>query len=307
MIADLPQSYKTLQNRFNILKDESLKNHTSFKVGGPADLVALPKTRQELEALLVNAADLNIPVTIFGSGTNLLVKDNGIRGLVICIKALKSDIDTIEQANDFSIIKVSAGQRLSRVCKYAIDHSLSGLEFAAGIPGTTGGAVMMNAGTPKESMSDVVETVQILNQFSFNMETIKKEDLRFAYRKLENKDIIIVEIFFKLKNADKVTIEKRFTDNLDRKKNSQPVSFASAGCFFKNPENEKSAGELIDRAGLKGKKIGDAMVSEKHANFIVNTGEAKARDILRLKELIQQTVFEKYNVKLETEVRVHGD
>ncbi len=307
MAADSTKIYETLQKRFTVLANEPLKNHTSFKVGGPADLVAMPKTVQELEGLMLSAAYLKIPVTVIGSGTNLLVKDTGIRGLVISIKALKDRIQTIQQERDFSIVKVSAGQRLSKVCRHAIEQSLSGLEFAAGIPGTTGGAVMMNAGTPHGSMADVVDEIKVLNRLTFDFETLKRKDLGFTYRKLENDNIIIVEIFFRLKNADKAAIEKKFTTTLERKNKSQPVSWASAGCFFKNPEHEKSAGELIDKTGLKGTRIGDAMVSEKHANFIVNMGNAKAKDILELQTLIQQKVFEKYNVQLETEVRVHGD
>ncbi|MCP4022718.1 MAG: FAD-binding protein, partial [Desulfobacteraceae bacterium] len=231
MASDQKEIYERLQKRFSLMANEPLKHHTSFKVGGPADLIALPKSKPELEGLLLCAAYMNIPVTIIGSGTNLLIMDKGIRGLVISIKALKSEIKTVKNKQTCSTIRVSAGERLSKVCRYAIENALSGLEFAAGIPGTIGGAVMMNAGTPKGSMSDVVDSIEVLDQITFSFETITKKDLSFSYRNLGNKEIVIVDIYLTLKKADRKTIENVFEQNMDAKKSAQPVSRASAGCF----------------------------------------------------------------------------
>ena len=299
-------AYSTLTQNFNLLIDEPLKKYTSIKIGGPADLLALPKNKQELKGLLKKASDLNIPITLFGGGTNLLVTDKGIRGLVVITKHLKSKINIIKTEPDKKIIFTDAGERLSKVCQFAINHSFSGLEFAAGIPGTIGGAIMMNAGTKSGDMSDIVQSIDVLDQKTLTFKTIEKKDLDFSYRRLKLTDIIVgATLALKEKPIEK--IEDAFKLNLSKKNATQPVSFASAGCFFKNPAQGKSAGELIEKSNLKGARVNDAMVSQKHANFIVNMNNATCEDVLLLKQHIEKTVLKKYQIKLQTEVRVEGE
>ncbi len=300
------KAYSTLTQNFDLLIDEPLKKYTSIKVGGPADLLALPKNKQELKGLFKKASDLHIPITLFGGGTNLLVTDNGIRGLVVITKQLKSKIRIIKTESDKEELFTAAGERLSKVCQIAINHSLSGLEFAAGIPGTIGGSIMMNAGTKSGNMSDIVQSIEVLDPKTLTFKTIDKKDLDFSYRSLNLTDIIVAATLT-LNKKPLEKIEDAFKLNLSKKNATQPVSFASAGCFFKNPALGKSAGELIEKSGLKGTRVNDAMVSEKHANFIVNNSNATCEDILLLKQHIQKTVLKKYQIKLQTEVRVEGE
>lgn len=304
MTAEKHNAYSTLAQDFNLLVNEPLKKHTSFNIGGPADLLALPKDKIELKNLLGKASDLDIAVTFFGGGTNLLITDKGVRGLVVITRLLKSEIHIIETDLNEKTIYVEAGERLSRVCRFAMNQSLSGLEYAAGIPGTIGGAVMMNTGTKSWEISDIVESIDVLDKNT--SKTIERKDLDFSYRQL-NQPGIIVAVRLKLLKAKQKDIQKIFKQNLNQKNESQPVSFASAGCFFKNPTSGKSAGELIEKSGLKGMRINDAMVSEKHANFIVNINNATCEDILLLKRHIQKIVLKKHHIKLETEVRVEGE
>ncbi|MBC2704918.1 UDP-N-acetylmuramate dehydrogenase [Desulfobacula sp.] len=306
MTAKENTAYSTLAQNFNLLVDEPLKKYTSFKIGGPADLLALPKDKQELKKLLKKASELNIPVTLFGGGTNLLITDKGIRCLVVITRQLKSEIRITQTDFHEKTIYVEAGERLSKVCQAAITHSLSGLEFAAGIPGTIGGAIMMNAGTESGEMSGIVKSIEVLNKKTLATETIEKKDLDFSYRQL-NLAGIITAATLTLRKETLEKIEKTFKQNLSQKNATQPVSFASAGCFFKNPTSGKSAGELIEKAGLKGVRINDAMISQTHANFIVNINNATCKDILLLKQHVQEIVFNKYHIKLKTEVRVEGE
>lgn len=306
MIKEIIEPYSILAQEFNILVDEPMENHTSFKIGGTADLVALPENKFELKDLLKRAWELDIPVTLFGRGTNLLITDRGIRGLVVITKQLKSRIQIIGKERDTITIFADAGERLSKVCQFAINNALSGLEFAAGIPGTIGGAIMMNAGTKSGDMSTIIKSIEVLNQDTLEVETIGTNLLNFSYRHL-NLSGIIVSAAITLKKGNQENIEQVFKHNLNRKNASQPVSFASAGCFFKNPVVGRSAGELIDRAGLKGMSVNDAAISEKHGNFIINRGNASCEDVLLLKHQIQKKVFECFNIKLETEVRIEGE
>ena len=221
-------------------------------------------------------------------------------------RQLKSNIHITKDNSRETIICTATGDRLARVCQFAISHSLSGLEFAAGIPGTIGGAIMMNAGTQSGDMAKIIESIEILDKETLLFKTIERKDLDFSYRQL-NISGIIVEAKLSLKQKNRKHIEQIFKQTLNQKKATQPLTFASAGCFFKNPDSGKSAGELIEKSGLKGIKIKDAMVSKTHANFIVNTNKASCNDILLLKHKIQKTVFKKFNIKLKTEVRMEGE
>jgi len=311
MITKENTAVSTLIQDFNLLVDEPLKKYTSFKIGGPADFLAMPKDKLELKKLLKKAAALDIPVTLFGGGTNVLITDKGIRGLVVITKLLKSKIHITRADLQEKTIYVEAGENLSKVCQFAIRNSLSGLEYAAGIPGTMGGAIMMNAGTSSWSISDIIESIDVLDKSTFTFKTMERKELDFSYRQL-NQSGIIVAASLLLKEKPQGKIKKTFKENLTIKNAAQPVFAASAGCFFKNPTlgksaNELSAGELIEKSGLKGMRINDAMVSEKHANFIVNINNASCKDILLLKQHIQKIVFKKYHIELETEVRLEGE
>ncbi len=306
MIKETIKPYSILAQEFDLLVDEPMANHTSFKIGGTADLLALPEDKIQLRNLIKTACELDIPITLFGRGTNLLISDRGIRGLVVITKQLKSKIELIEADSNTKTIIADSGERLSKICRFAVNNSLTGLEFAAGIPGTIGGAIIMNAGTNSGEMSTVVQSIEVLNQDTFEMKTIGKNLLNFSYRHL-NLPGIIVSAAITLKKGNQEHIKQIFKHNLNRKNASQPVSAASAGCFFKNPAVGRSAGELIDRAGLKGMSVNDAAVSEKHGNFIVNMGNASCQDILLLKHQVQKIVFEKFSIKLETEVRIEGE
>ncbi len=300
-----------LRESFGLLTQEPLSRYTSFRVGGPADLLALPKERHTLLALLRAARNSGLPITILGGGTNTLVSDKGIRGLVIVLTALKTVPCVLENseflAGDQKILRADAGERLSTVCRFALDQGLAGLEFAAGIPGTLGGALCMNAGTASQEISRVIWSVDLIDTQTLTFQTLEQKDLTFSYRTFEATDKIVVGARLALTPADPATIQKTFEANLLRKKNSQPLSLASAGCFFKNPSAHSPAGRLIEQAGLKGRRINDAQVSDLHANYIVNINQARCEDILALKTLVQHTVFEKFGILLETEVQVMGE
>jgi UDP-N-acetylmuramate dehydrogenase len=307
----LERKYKNLQNALEqlppatlrLMLREPLGKYTSFKIGGPADLLALPQDKQTLVAVLEAARQEGIPVTLMGGGTNTLISDKGIRGLVIVLKELTSVPCILESA----VIRADAGERLSTVCQFAMDQGLAGLEFAAGIPGTLGGAIMMNAGTAAWEISQIVSCLTVIDTQTLGCHTLEKDDLTFSYRQLAADNILILEAQLTLTPENPAEIKKRFDQTLKTKKSTQPISLASAGCFFKNPAPETPAGKLIEDAGLKGVQINGAQISKHHANFIVNTGKARCEDILALKTLVQKTVFEKYQIKLETEVKVTGE
>ena len=286
--------------------NEPMKNYTSFKVGGPADLFAQPKTFTQLKALLKAAQELKVPVTLFGGGTNLLITDKGIRGLVITTRQLKSDIRILKTEPKNSLIQANAGEHLSRVCNFAADHSLSGLEFAAGIPGTIGGAIIMNAGAADGNMAGIIHSVEILNPDTLNVEVLSTTDIKFSYRQ-SNLSGILITATLKLTPSDSDQIKAMVIRNLKQKTDTQPMGVASAGCFFKNPAQGKPAGQLIEEAGLKGMTVNNAQVSNIHANYIVNLNNATCEDILLLKQKVQETIMNKYHIKLETEVRVEGE
>ena len=284
-----------------IKKNELLKNHTSFKIGGPADEFCEVHNEEEIKELIKYAKEKVIPYTIMGNGSNLLVGDKGIRGLVI---KLAKGFENIEVIGDKIIAK--SGILLSRLSNAAFENGLSGIEFASGIPGTLGGAVYMNAGAYGGEMKDVIEKVTYLS--NGEIKTAEKGELDFGYRhsRFTGTEDIILSAELQLKKADKTEIRAMMDDFKERRCSKQPLSMPSAGSTFKRPEGY-FAGKLIEDAGLKGKAIGGAQVSEKHSGFVVNTGDATAQDVLDLIKFIQDTVYEKFGVKLETEVKMLGE
>ncbi|MFO7883549.1 MAG: UDP-N-acetylmuramate dehydrogenase [Desulfobacteraceae bacterium] len=305
--------YEENKDLFSLRADEPMHCHTSFRVGGAADLYAAPQSLKEMQDLLSKAYSANIPVTVLGGGTNMLVRDEGIGGLVVSTLGLNQGL-CIEAVNTREyFLTAPAGMALSKAARAAMKNSLEGLVFAAGIPGTVGGAVMMNAGTGNCSMSDILHHVDVMHPKG-RIETIPRKDIGFSIRKTDftgidcgkNNLSIIVRAAFLLKKGEKQRLETQWQTFLTRRKRTQPGFFPSAGCFFKNLPDGRAAGELIDRAGLKGRRIGDAVVSDVHANFIINMGNASSEDILKLKETVIETVFQLFSVKLETEVKIEG-
>ena len=283
-----------------IIKNEPMKNHTSFKIGGAADEFCTVSSEDEIIELINYAKAKDMPYFIMGNGSNLLVSDKGIRGLVIQISGKFSDFEISE-----NIIKAESGVLLSSLAKAAQKNGLSGMEFASGIPGTLGGAVYMNAGAYGGEMSSIVKSVTYLK----DGEIKKIEDgFGFGYRKSLFADLgaVILEAELELERGNPEEIKARMEDYKIRRTEKQPLNMPSAGSVFKRPKGY-FAGGLIEEAGLKGFKIGGAVVSEKHAGFIVNTGSATAGDVLSLIEHIQKTVKEKFNVELETEVKIVGE
>ncbi len=298
---------KQLVKRFGatVRCDEPMFRHTSLKVGGTADIYAMPKRLDELETLIGYCREYGIEYMIVGGGTNLLVKDSGIRGMIIVLTHCLNKI-----VHDQSCIRAMAGVKTAALCRFAIKNSLKGMNFALGIPGMVGGALCMNAGTAAGAMGDRLESLTVLLS-SGERQLLKRQDLDISYRKLSwqnklfGKDVLILEGSFMLEPADAKMLEQQAHEILNRRHQSQPTRFPSAGCFFKNPDGA-SAGQLIDLAGFKGKCLGGAQVSEKHANFIINRGSACADDILALAKMIQEKVHNTFDILLEPEVKIVG-
>ena len=311
------QARKTMMKlvKGKILFDEPMKNHTSFRIGGPADALIIPKDENDLINLLKFAKKNGIPLTPIGNGTKLLVSDEGIDGILVKISGCFDNV-TISGPK----VKAGAGYSLANLSRLVADCGLSGLEFAVGIPGTVGGGVVMNAGAHGSMMSDVVTSVTAMN-VEGQLKRYLKNDLEFGYRqsKLQNNKMIVLNVKMKFKKDDVEKIKKRMHENLEWRKKNQPsylltgnknqrsylLNIPSAGSIFKNPMNV-AAGRLIDMAGLKGVTIGDAKISEKRANFIVNLGNATAQDVLKLMRKVQKEVWEKYGINLEHEIRIVG-
>jgi UDP-N-acetylmuramate dehydrogenase len=284
----------------NIRLNEDMSKHTSIKIGGPADIFIKIKTIEELKYILEVAKEKNIPITVIGNGSNLLVKDKGIRGIVLQIKIDEISVNTTE-------IEVGAGTLLSKLSKTAYENSLAGLEFAAGIPGTIGGAITMNAGAYGGEFKDIVVSTTYIDK-DLNIHTISNKEHNFEYRNsiFKDKNFIILKSKLKLKEDIKENIEAKMKQNSNKRKESQPIEYPSAGSVFKRGNGFITA-EAIDKCGLKGYNIRDAYVSEKHAGFIVNKGKATAKDVIDLIEYIKQVVYEKYKIKIEMEIKIIGE
>jgi len=297
---------ETIMNEINketaslCLMNESLKKHTTYGIGGPADLMIFPKSKQDLIKVIEIINENKIQLTILGSGSNVLVSDNGIRGAVI---SLKNSLKKIEVDNN--ILYAECGTMLGKIVKHTVKNNLIGLENLNGVPGTLGGALIMNAGAWGGEISENLIHVEVINSKS-EIQKIQKKDLNFSYRQSSfNKDDILLSAKFNLKKADKDIIKENFIEAQSGRKKSQPLNKRSAGSLFKNPKNN-SAGKLLDEAGLKGFSIGDAKISEKHANFFINDGDATSKDMLMLIKKAHKEVKDKFNVNLSLEVKLMG-
>lgn len=289
--------------KFDIKENEPMKYHTSFKIGGNAQLLISVNTYEGLKELLKLCKSENVPVFILGKGSNILVSDKGIEGVVIKLDGVFKNISLVDDDEIFC----GAGVSLAKLCNFAYENSLSGLEFAWGIPGSAGGAAFMNAGAYGGNMSDVLVSCTHIDS-DFNQGTFTKKELSLSYRHsiYSENNYIVTGLLLKLQKDSQVEIRNRMDDYMKRRKDKQPLDYPSAGSVFKRPEGY-FAGTLIEQSGLKGYSIGGAKVSEKHAGFIINTGNASCNDVLNLVEYIQNTVKEKHGVSLECEIRLVGN
>ena len=290
------QSCGTAQYRLQ----EPLSRHTSFRIGGPAAVMAFPKTTEELRLLLQGTAAAGTRPYILGAGTNILAPDEGLDALVICLKDALCGIRLLDETR----IEVYAGEGMAKAAVFAKNHALTGLEFAHGIPGTLGGGVYMNAGAYGGEMKQVVESVTILSMDG-EEQTLTGEGAAFAYRTsvFQQMPCVIARAVLRLHPGDPETIGQTMRTLMEKRRASQPLELPSAGSTFKRPEGY-FAGPLIEQAGLKGCGVGGAEVSKKHAGFVVNTGGASADDVKRTIAMAQSCVWETSGVRLEPEVRI---
>lgn len=288
-------------NDFNLKYNEPMSLHTTFRTGGTADMFFEPSSAEELAAVIAAARAEGIPTMIIGNGSNLLVRDGGIRGLVIKLGRRMSEISVSGDTLD-----AQGGALMSAVAAAAMSAGLGGFEFASGIPGSIGGGLYMNAGAYGGEIADVVTEAEYIADDMVKI--IKKKDMQLAYRSsiFEKQGGIITRVTLRLHQSDKQAIADKTADLRKRRIEKQPLEFASAGSTFKRPEGH-FAGALIEQAGLKGARIGDAEVSQKHAGFIINRGGASSADILKLIEFVQNKVFENSGIKLVPEVRIIGE
>jgi len=285
-----------------IKPEEPMKNHVTFRVGGPADFFVTPKNYEELSGVLKCCAKYEMPCYIMGNGSNLLVSDQGYRGVVIQLFRQLNDIQC-----EGNVIRAQAGALLSAVANRALEEKLTGFEFAAGIPGTLGGACVMNAGAYGGEMKDVLKSVTVLTREGERI-TLQKNELELGYRTsiIAKKDYIVLEAEIELKAGDAEEIKAVMDDLKERRTTKQPLEYPSAGSTFKRPEGY-FAGKLIQESGLQGFQVGGAQVSEKHCGFVINKDQATAADIAELIRQVQDRVEEKFGVRLETEVKRLGE
>lgn len=304
----IKDAFEELYDEGRLLFDEVLASYSSFKIGGPADILAKPKTQKELISLILYALDNDIPYFILGKGTNLLIGDRGMRGLVISMEGFT------KITKDENYISAFAGVSLKELCDFAADNGLSGLEFACGIPGSVGGAVFMNAGAYDGEIKDVLYCSKCLLPTKEGLTArnpiihLKAEEHDFSYRHsaLQDRGLIQLSSVFKLNYQDPVVIRAKMTEFDQKRNEKQPMDMPSAGSVFKRPPGF-FAGKLVDDCGLRGHQIGGAMISNKHCGFIVNNGDATAKDVLELIKHVQATVLDRFGVELQTEIRLVGE
>lgn len=286
-----------------IKEDAPMAQHTSFKAGGKADILVEPQNAQQLKEVLklLNSEDVNYMV--LGNGSNILVRDGGYRGVIVKIG---DAFNYVKQEDDTLIC--GSGTLMSIVSKNAVAAGLAGFEFASGIPGSIGGAVFMNAGAYGGEIVQVLQNAKVISKDGNREFDMTAEELQMGYRHsvLHETGDVVVEVALKLQPGNIDEIKANIADFTERRNSKQPVTFPSAGSFFKRPEGY-FAGKLVQDAGFKGLSVGGAQVSELHSGFIINTGNATAADILQLMEIVQAGVFDKYGVKLEPEVRIIGE
>lgn len=299
-MTDFQSKISNLLPDFELRYHEPLSKHTSFRIGGPAEVMAFPKSKEVLATLLKTAALLDTKPVILGAGTNVLAPDEGVAGLVIC---LKDCLDGMEQLDDRTI-RIMGGVTMTRAAVYACNLGLSGLEFAHGIPGTVGGGVYMNAGAYGGEICQVCRSVEVMDSAG-ECRRLSNDEMAFSYRHsvLEDHFSIVISADFTLEKKDPIEIREYMKELMGKRSASQPLDKPSAGSAFKRPVGGYAAA-LIDQAGLKGYSVGDAAISEKHAGFAVNLGEATAADVKALLSQVSDKVFQNSGIRLEPEVRI---
>ena len=301
MNKEIVTQFQEIAGTEQVLIQEPMKNHTTFRIGGPAACFVRPQDAGQVERILHICRENEVPWFILGNGSNLLVSDRGFDGVIIQIYRNMSRIQVSGHH-----MTVQAGALLSAVAKQALREGLSGLEFASGIPGTVGGAVVMNAGAYGGEMKDVVESVTVLDEEGA-VRKLAREELQMGYRTslVKKKGYTVLEAVLKLNDGDPAAISARMEELKEQRVSKQPLEYPSAGSTFKRPEGY-FAGKLIMDSGLRGFRVGCAQISEKHCGFVINTGDATAEDVVRLIRQVQDIVYEKFHVKLEPEVRFLG-
>ena len=299
-LTDFQRKISALLPNMDLRMDEPMSRHTSFRIGGPVEVMAFPKSSEELSRLLKASALLDCKGVILGAGTNVLAPDEGMSGLVICLKDCLDGMQLLDETH----ICVMAGVTMTRAAIFAANHNLSGLEFALGIPGTVGGGVYMNAGAYGGEICQVCTRVQIMDRQG-NLRWLSNEEMEFSYRHsvLENTGGIVICAEFSLTPAPAEEVKAKMKELQAKRSASQPLDLPSAGSAFKRPVGGYAAA-LIDGAGLKGYQVGGAAISTKHAGFAVNLGGATAKDVQDLLKQVSDIVFEKSNIRLEPEVRI---
>ncbi|MDD2927909.1 MAG: UDP-N-acetylmuramate dehydrogenase [Candidatus Omnitrophica bacterium] len=277
---------------------QPLKGRTTFKIGGRAQFFSEPESLPELRSILESAKKNKIPVFILGAGSNLLISDKGVKGLVIKLNSAYFKKIALKG----SCIEAGGGVTLNQAIKFAQTKSLAGLEFLAGIPGTLGGALAMNAGCWESAIGDLVKEVGVMD-YSGRIKILGSKEIKFNYRKSSLGKYIILSALLGLKKNSRAQIQKNINKYLMFRRKSQDLSRPNAGSIFRNPP-QRYAGKLIDLCGLKGKKAGQAFVSERHANFILNRGKASAKDVLGLMRIIQKKVKNKFKITLQPEIKI---
>jgi UDP-N-acetylmuramate dehydrogenase len=301
---DLKEIIKSIVSG-SVLFDEPMSNYTSMGVGGTADIFLSPITIEDLQTCISCLSDNKVPFIPVGNCTNLIVRDGGYRGAVISLKGLET-VEVSNEEEDAVLLRAQTGAQLSKLVELSVRKSLTGVEFCAGIPGSVGGGVKMNAGAYGKELKDVVAFVSLINGDGIIKE-VARDNLQFEYRNLVLADAtVIVGAGFCLRRGSQADIRERISHIMGMRKTKHPLAYRSAGSVFKNPPNEP-AGKIIDEVGLKGFRIGDAMVSKIHGNFIVNIGRATARDIIFLMDIIKKKVLEERGILLEPEIKIIGD
>ncbi len=293
---------KTTISKDKIKYNEPMKNHTSFKIGGPAEVLIKITNVEELEEILKISRDNNIPITIIGNGSNLLINDEGLKGIVLKIEIKKFEIIERED-NTFKII-LGSGNKIGEIAQRLYQKEIEGFEFASGIPGTIGGAIRMNAGAHGTEMKDIVKTITYITSKG-QINKISSEEAKFEYRKsifTQNRNVIL-ETEIQLSKGKKEEIKSKMDEYATYRKEKQPIEYPSAGSTFKRGTDFITA-KLIDECGLKGYQIGGAQISEKHAGFIINKGNASAKDVINLIEYTKEQVYKKFGKNIETEIEI---
>ena len=301
MMQGFCHKLKNVITKGTVLTEEPMRMHTSFQIGGPAEIFVQPATGDEVRQAICLAKEEQIPFLVVGNGSNLLVSDDGFRGMIVQIGRNLQEISVED-----NVIYAQAGALLSRVSKTALEHGLTGMEFAAGIPGSLGGAVAMNAGAYGGEMKDILTDVEVLTPDG-EIKTLSLEELDLSYRHscIFEKDYIVLSVHLQLEQGDKTVIRNRMDELARARRETQPLEYPSAGSTFKRPEGY-FAGALIQDAGLKGYTVGGAQVSEKHSGFVVNRGGATAEEVLFLIKQVQKKVKSRFGVTMEPEVRMVG-